>query len=171
MPTQTPAHAATGPESLTGRVALVTGSTSGIARALTGAGAAIVLNGFGGPDQIADAEASIAIDFGVPTSHSSADMSDPAAIANMIETTLDLHGRLDILVNNAGLQHVAPVAEFPPAKWNQILAVNLGSAYPVPNSRVELTTWAYLSKRLGVVHRGTPPWRSAPASPPAPRGS
>ena len=47
----------------------------------------------------------------------------------MIETTLDLHGRLDVLVNNAGIQHVAPVIDFPPAKWDQILAINLSSAF------------------------------------------
>jgi 3-hydroxybutyrate dehydrogenase len=56
-------------------------------------------------------------------------MSDPAAIGQMVEMTVEMHGRLDILVNNAGIQHVAPVTEFPLAKWDQILAINLSSAF------------------------------------------
>ena len=54
-------------------------------------------------------------------------MSSPASIAEMIETTLRKFGRLDILVNNAGIQHVAPLQDFPPAKWDAILAINLSS--------------------------------------------
>ena len=57
------------------------------------------------------------------------DMSNPASIAEMIETTLGQFGRIDILVNNAGIQHVAPLQEFPPAKWDAILAINLSSAF------------------------------------------
>jgi 3-hydroxybutyrate dehydrogenase len=120
-------------EALAGKVSLVTGSTSGIglgiARALAAAGSEIVLNGFGNPDEIADVQAKIAADFKVRVSFSSADMSKPAAICEMIEQTLQLSGRLDILVNNAGIQHVAPLQDFPPEKWDAIIAIDLSSAF------------------------------------------
>ena len=61
--------------------------------------------------------------------YSGADMSNPDSIAEMIEATLGKFGRLDILVNNAGIQHVAPLQDFPPAKWDAILAINLSSAF------------------------------------------
>ena len=119
--------------SLAGKVALVTGSTSGIglgiARALAQAGATIVLNGFGPAEEIAAIQTAIANEAGVPVDYSGADMSDAAAIAVMIEETLRAHGRLDVLVNNAGIQHVAPVDRFPVAKWQAILAINLSSAF------------------------------------------
>jgi 3-hydroxybutyrate dehydrogenase len=118
---------------LLGRVALVTGSTSGIglgiARALAQAGCAIVLNGFGEPAEIEHTRASLAADFGVDTGYSPADMSDESAIEAMIASTLRRHGRIDVLVNNAGIQHVAPIEEFPVEKWRAILAINLSSAF------------------------------------------
>jgi 3-hydroxybutyrate dehydrogenase len=118
---------------LAGKVSLVTGSTSGIglgiARALAAAGSEIVLNGFGKPEEIADVQAKVAAEFKVPVSFSPADMSKPAAIHEMIEKTLQTSGRLDILVNNAGIQHVAPLQDFPPEKWDAILAINLSSAF------------------------------------------
>jgi 3-hydroxybutyrate dehydrogenase len=118
---------------LAGKVSLVTGSTSGIglgiARALAAAGSEIVLNGFGKPEEIADVQAKVAAEFKVPVSFSPADMSKPAAIREMIEKTLQASGRLDILVNNAGIQHVAPLQDFPPEKWDAILAINLSSAF------------------------------------------
>jgi 3-hydroxybutyrate dehydrogenase len=120
-------------EALAGKVSLVTGSTSGIglgiARALAAAGSEIVLNGFGKPDEVADVQAKITSDFKVRVSYSPADMSKPAAIREMIEKTLQSSGRLDILVNNAGIQHVAPLQDFPPEKWDAILAINLSSAF------------------------------------------
>jgi 3-hydroxybutyrate dehydrogenase len=116
-----------------GKVSLVTGSTSGIglgiARALAAAGSEIVLNGFGKPEEVADVQAKIASDFNVRVSYSPADMSRPDAIRAMIEKTLQSSGRLDILVNNAGIQHVAPLQDFPPEKWDAILAINLSSAF------------------------------------------
>ncbi len=118
---------------LSGRVSLITGSTSGIgvgiARALAAAGSAVVLNGFGKPDEISIVQAGIASDFGVPVHYSGADMSSPSSIAEMMETTLASLGRIDVLVNNAGIQFVAPLQEFPVAKWDAILAVNLSSAF------------------------------------------
>ena len=118
---------------LAGKVSLVTGSTSGIglgvARALAAAGSEIILNGFGKPQEVADVQAQIAADFRVRVSYSPADMSKPAAIREMIEQTLQMSGRLDILVNNAGIQHVAPLQDFPPEKWDAILAINLSSAF------------------------------------------
>jgi len=118
---------------LAGRVSLVTGSTSGIglgiARALAAAGSEIILNGFGPPGSIAEAQAQIAAEFNVRVLHSPADMSKPASIREMVEKALASFGRLDVLVNNAGIQHVAPLQEFPPEKWDAILAINLSSAF------------------------------------------
>jgi 3-hydroxybutyrate dehydrogenase len=120
-------------EALVGKVSLVTGSTSGIglgiARALAAAGSEIVLNGFGKPEEVADVQAKITTDFKVRVSYSPADMSKPAAIREMVENALKSSGRLDILVNNAGIQHVAPLQDFPPEKWDAILAINLSSAF------------------------------------------
>ncbi|MBV9529483.1 MAG: 3-hydroxybutyrate dehydrogenase [Bradyrhizobium sp.] len=122
-----------GGRALAGKVSLVTGSTSGIglgiARALAAAGSAIVLNGFGKAEEVADAQAKIAAEFNVRVSYSSADMSKPASIREMIDETLKGSGGLDILVNNAGIQYVAPVQDFPPEKWEAILAINLSSAF------------------------------------------
>jgi 3-hydroxybutyrate dehydrogenase len=120
-------------QALAGKVSLVTGSTSGIglgiARALAAAGSEIVLNGFGRPEEVAEAQVKITTDFKVRVSYSPADMSKPAAIREMIENTLRSSGRLDILVNNAGIQHVAPLQDFPPEKWDAILAIDLSSAF------------------------------------------
>ena len=119
-------------KALTGRVSLVTGSTSGIglgiARALAAAGSDVVLNGFGKPEIIADAQSQITA-LNVRVVHSAADMAKPEAIREMIEATMALFGRLDILVNNAGIQHVAALQDFPAEKWDAILAINLSSAF------------------------------------------
>jgi 3-hydroxybutyrate dehydrogenase len=119
--------------SLEGRVSLVTGSTSGvglgIARALAAAGSAVVLNGFGRPEDIAETRARMIAAFHVEVHHAAADMSNASSIARMIATTLEAFGRLDVLVNNAGIRHVAPLDQFPPEKWDAILAINLSSAF------------------------------------------
>ena len=129
--TERTASAAASP--LKDKVALVTGSTSGIglgiARALAGAGTAVVLNGFGKPEDIEATQAAISGDFGVAVAYSDADMSKPDSIAAMVEMTLSKFGRLDVLVNNAGIQHVAPLQEFPVVKWEAIIAINLSSAF------------------------------------------
>jgi 3-hydroxybutyrate dehydrogenase len=133
MNVQMPVSLATMPRMLEGRVSLVTGSTSGIglgiARALAAAGSHVVLNGFGKPEDIAEAEARLIAEFGVKAHYSPADMSKASAIEGLIAMTLDAFGRLDILVNNAGIQHVAPIEQFPPEKWDAILAINLSSAF------------------------------------------
>jgi 3-hydroxybutyrate dehydrogenase len=133
MNIQTPLRLKQSARPLTGRVSLITGSTSGIglgiARALAAAGSAVVLNGFGKPDDIAEAQAGIASEFGVKVRYSPADMSKPEPIADMVAMALEQFGRVDVLVNNAGIQHVAPLEQFPTPKWDAILAINLSSAF------------------------------------------
>lgn len=118
---------------LAGKVALVTGSTSGIglgiAQALAAAGADVVLNGLGIASEIGRAREQIAAEFGIKASYSPADMTKPKSIAEMVAAIIAQSGRLDILVNNAGIQHVAPLDQFPVEKWDQILAINLTSAF------------------------------------------
>jgi len=118
---------------LKGKSALVTGSTSGIglamARAFAAQGANITINGFGDKDAIEKERSSIEKDFGVKAAYSSADMTKPDQIADMIKTAESSFGSLDVLVNNAGIQHVAPIEEFPVDTWNLIIAINLVSAF------------------------------------------
>ena len=118
---------------LEGRVALVTGSTSGIglgiAEAYAAQGAAVVLNGFGDAMQIEDTRARIAGENGVAAFYSGADLSKASGVADMMAYATSEAGGVDILVNNAGIQHVAPVDEFPADKWDAILAINLSSAF------------------------------------------
>jgi 3-hydroxybutyrate dehydrogenase len=119
--------------SLASKVAVVTGSTSGIglaiARALAKEGASVVLNGFGPSEEIENTRASIERDFGVKAIHSPADMSKPAEIVAMIKLAQETFGSVDILVNNAGIQFVSPIEDFPVEKWDQIIAINLSSAF------------------------------------------
>ncbi|WP_319774589.1 3-hydroxybutyrate dehydrogenase [Breoghania sp.] len=118
---------------LKNKVALVTGSTSGIglayARALAGEGANIVINGFGKPEDIEKERASIEADFGVTCVYNGADMTKPDEIAAMVADVEKDLGGVDILVNNAGIQHVAPIEDFPVEKWDQIIAINLSSSF------------------------------------------
>jgi 3-hydroxybutyrate dehydrogenase len=118
---------------LKGKNALVTGSTSGIglgyARALAEQGANVTINGFGDAAAIEKERASIEKDFGVKAAYSPADMTKPAEIADMVHAAEKAFGSVDILINNAGIQHVAPIEEFPIEKWNQIIAINLSSAF------------------------------------------
>lgn len=115
------------------RTALVTGSTSGIglayARALAAEGANVVINGFGEADAIEKERAGIETDFKVKARYSAANMMKPDEIAAMVAEAEKEFGAIDILVNNAGIQHVAPVDEFPIEKWDQIIAINLSSAF------------------------------------------
>ena len=114
---------------LKGKTALVTGSTSGIglglAKALARQGANIVLNGFGdveGPK--AEVQA-----LGVKVAYHGADMSKPSEIEAMMSFAAAQFGRVDVLINNAGIQHVARVEDFPPEKWDAVIAINLSSAF------------------------------------------
>jgi 3-hydroxybutyrate dehydrogenase len=115
------------------RIAVVTGSTSGIglgvARALAKAGHDIVLNGFGDAGEIEKLRAGIAEEFDVTVTFQGVDMTKPDAIAAMVAAIEAEHGAIDVLVNNAGIQFVSPIEEFPPEKWDQILAINLSSSF------------------------------------------
>ncbi|TIX50232.1 3-hydroxybutyrate dehydrogenase [Alteraurantiacibacter aquimixticola] len=108
---------------LSGKRALVTGSTSGIglamARALKAEGAGLVLSGFGDPDEIAALQEELDAGF------SGADLATAAGCEQLMEEA----GDVDIIVNNAGMQFVSPVEEFPVEKWEKIIALNLGSAF------------------------------------------
>ena len=112
---------------LQGKVALVTGSTSGIglaiAKALAGEGARLMINGFGDPAEIERESAELG------AIHDGADMSNPGEIEAMMKRCAEELGPVDILVNNAGIQHVSPVEDFPPEKWDAIIAINLSSAF------------------------------------------
>jgi 3-hydroxybutyrate dehydrogenase len=119
---------------LAGRVAVVTGSTSGIGLAIaTGfaeAGMHVMLNGFGDAADIERTRAQLAAGTGgIRVAYSPADMTKPAEIANMIVETERTLGPVDVLVNNAGIQHVAPIEDFPLEKWDAIIAINLSSAF------------------------------------------
>jgi 3-hydroxybutyrate dehydrogenase len=118
---------------LKGHAAIVTGSTSGIGRALAHAlathGADVVLNGFGEAAAIEEARAALAAETGVRVLYHGADMTRPAEIADMVAFAKAELGRLDILVNNAGVQHVAPIEDFPIDAWDRIIAINLTSAF------------------------------------------
>ncbi|GJD63233.1 3-hydroxybutyrate dehydrogenase [Methylobacterium frigidaeris] len=119
--------------SLQSKTALVTGSTSGIglaiARALAQHGANVVINGFGKPDAIETERAGIESEFHVRAVYSGADMTKPDEIAAMVAEAEKEFGAVDILVNNAGIQYVSAIEEFPVEKWDQIIAINLSSAF------------------------------------------
>jgi 3-hydroxybutyrate dehydrogenase len=122
-----------GRKPLEGRSAIVTGSTSGIglgiAHALARAGAAVMLNGFGDPNEIETLRAGLAEDNDVDVAYDCADMSRPEAIRMMVERATTRFGQVDIVVNNAGIQHVSPIGKFPAEKWDAILAINLSAAF------------------------------------------
>jgi 3-hydroxybutyrate dehydrogenase len=127
---------------LKGHVAIVTGSTSGIGQALASALAAegvdIVLNGFGDAAAIEQARAALAASAGVRVLYHGADMTKPDEIADMVAYAKRELGRLDILVNNAGVQFVAPIEDFPAQKWDQIIAINLSSAFHATRAAVPI---------------------------------
>ena len=119
--------------SLKGKNAVVPGSTSGIglgiAEGFAKEGVNLVLNGFGDAAEIEKIRAGLASKYGVKVTYDGADMSKPEQIEAMMKKAAADLGGVDILVNNAGIQHVAPVEEFPVAKWDAIIAINLSSAF------------------------------------------
>jgi 3-hydroxybutyrate dehydrogenase len=118
---------------LKGKNAVVTGSTSGIglgiAEGFAKEGINLMLNGFGDAAEIEKLRAGLASKYGVRVLYDGADMSKPEQIEAMMRKALSALGGVDILINNAGIQHVAPVEEFPLAKWDAIIAINLSSAF------------------------------------------
>ena len=118
---------------LKGKSAIVTGSTSGIglgiARTLAGAGANLMLNGFGDAREIERLRAALAAEFKVKVGYHGADLSKPEQIRDMVAVATRELGAVDILVNNAGIQHTAPVEEFPDDRWDAVIAINLSSNF------------------------------------------
>ncbi|WP_370170623.1 3-hydroxybutyrate dehydrogenase [Sphingobium abikonense] len=118
---------------LTGKTALITGSTSGIglayAKALAGEGANIVINGFGDADAIERERQGLENLSGAKALYSGHDLTKVDQIEAMMKEASDAFGGVDILINNAGMQHVAPVEEFPLDKWDLIIALNLNAAF------------------------------------------
>ena len=115
------------------RVALVTGSTSGIglgiARAMAEAGAHVMLNGFGDPAAIAALKDELGQAHGVRVGYHGADMSRPDEVAALVQAAHQQLGGLDVLVNNAGIQHTAPIESFPRERWDAVIAINLSAAF------------------------------------------
>jgi 3-hydroxybutyrate dehydrogenase len=129
---------------LKGKVAVVTGSTSGIglgiAQALAAQGASIMLNGFGDANEVEKVRAALETEFGVRALYSDADLSSGSAVRSLIEQAVEAFGRIDILVNNAGIQHTSLIEDFPQEKWDAIIALNLsavfhGSAAALPHMK------------------------------------
>ncbi|WP_417477480.1 3-hydroxybutyrate dehydrogenase [Maricaulis sp.] len=127
---------------LSGQVALITGSTSGIgqamAEALAANGANIVLNGLGDAAEIEALRAKIAADHGVEVRYHGANMLKPDEITDMVNYAEREFGRLDILLSNAGIQHVSPVEDFPVAKWDAIIAINLTSVFHAARAAIPI---------------------------------
>jgi 3-hydroxybutyrate dehydrogenase len=127
---------------LKGKVALVTGSTSGIglgiARAVAAQGADIMLNGFGDAATIERLRAGFETEHGIRSRYCGADLSIPAEIVRLVGETEKNLGSLDILVNNAGIQFTAPVAEFPAERWDAVIAINLSAVFHATKAAIPL---------------------------------
>ncbi|ESQ84818.1 cytochrome C biogenesis protein CcmE [Asticcacaulis sp. AC466] len=134
---------------LSGKTALVTGSTSGIglaiARGLAAQGAKIMLNGMGDPAAIEAERSGLAKEFGVEVLFNGADLTKPDQIAALISEIDSKLGGVDILVNNAGIQHVSPIEDFPPEKWDAIISLNLTASFHT----TRLTFAAMKAKKWG----------------------
>lgn len=118
---------------LKGKTALVTGSTGGIGHAmvqgLARVGCNVVLHGMEPADALLPLQAELERAYGVAAAYVRADLSDPDAIASMIEQVTDRHGAVDVLVNNAVTRHFSPIESFPVESWDKALAVNVSAAF------------------------------------------
>ena len=127
---------------LRGKAAIVTGSTSGIglgiATVLAAEGCHVMLNGFDDAGSIERLRADLAEQHGVRTAYSTADMSKPADIRDLVAETAQQFGSVDILVNNAGIQHVAKLVEFPEERWDAVIAINLSAAFHASKAALPL---------------------------------
>jgi 3-hydroxybutyrate dehydrogenase len=119
--------------SLKGKVAVVSGSTSGIglgvARALAANGANLVINGFGDAAEIEKIRAEIAATYGVEVAYDGADLSKPDQVRALVANAEARFGRVDVLVNNAGIQYVAPIEDFPIERWDAVISINLSAVF------------------------------------------
>ena len=154
--------------SLKSRNAVVTGSTSGIglsyARALAAEGANVMINGFGDAAAIEKERAAIESELGVKAIYSAADMTKPDEIAGMIAEAHTTFGSVDILINNAGIQYVAPIDEFPIEKWDQIIAINLSSAFHAMRAAIPLMKaqgWGRIISTASAHSKAASPFKSA----------
>lgn len=127
---------------LKGKTAVVTGSTSGIglayARAFAGAGATVVINGFGDAAAIEAVRAELAGLSGADAFYDPADMGRGEEVTGLIERAAERTGRIDVVVNNAGVQHVSPIGDFPAEKWDWIIAINLSSCFHTMRAAVPI---------------------------------
>jgi 3-hydroxybutyrate dehydrogenase len=154
---------------LTGKTAVVTGSTSGIghaiARSLASAGAHVVINGLGSDEENAEPLAEIRKTGAGEARFSSANMMHPDQIATLISETEKEFGSVDILVNNAGIQFVSPIEDFPIGKWDAIIAINLSSSFHTIRAAVP----GMKKARLGHASSTQPRpirWSPRPSNPP-----
>lgn len=119
---------------LAGKTALVTGGTSGIglgvAKRFQSLGANVCINSHEAPKDVAETLEDLNSNSALPkVQFAQADMADNAKIDEMLDGVLSVNGRIDILVNNVGIQHVSPIDEFPAEKWQQVIDINLSSAF------------------------------------------
>jgi 3-hydroxybutyrate dehydrogenase len=121
------------PRTLKGKVALVTGSTSGIglgiAHSLAARGASIILNGFGDPTEIEALRKNMSEKHHVEVDFEPADLAKPAEIEALVKRIEARHGAVNILINNAGIQHVSPIETFPTERWDAVIALNLSAVF------------------------------------------
>ena len=153
---------------LKSKTALVTGSTSGIglayARALAAEGANVLINGFGDVAEIEAIRAGLESEFKVGAVYSPADMTKPAEIAAMVEAAVSAFGSVDIAIANAGVQFVSPVEDFPIEKWDQIIAINLTSAFHLIRAVVPLMKakgWGRIISTASAHSLAASPFKSA----------